>query len=414
MKPEMIAAQLLMAGDSQYIVVPVPLANLVGLEKAVLLKQIDSWCQHNANKESKEHLKDGHYWTYNSYKDWSKKLPYLGSDRTLQRLFLDLEKAGFIISGVFNTLGCDRRKWYRVDREKLGAAYVSSLPDSDRAKVGLPSSDFGTMGAPEMDDLERAKNGSSITENNNTQTTEKEEGTFSFSGEKSEQQTPISGSADLNTNATQEAEKTPHPPTPLAPASPTREYKHPGKGINDRFNNPERSQNPYFELLGEYELDHLWVGKKRTQFNEWHPAFIQVCKLEKQKLKQPSDRNAVLNYITNLMKQSKLDRTVIGTVQRLAAEAGLYNMATCAAVHKQAMEPQQAIAQPQQTQLPADFQEWWALAQELGKVKSYMVENMPEPSILLASGKHRFYSQIKITFSIADMKAELAQRRNAA
>ena len=88
-----VAADLMLSKD--YITVPLPMANLLGLERAVLLKTIDNWCNSNENRQSPNHFKNGHYWTYSSYDEWSKRIPCLSSARSLQRLFYHLSKTNY-------------------------------------------------------------------------------------------------------------------------------------------------------------------------------------------------------------------------------------------------------------------------------------------------------------------------------
>lgn len=134
-----VASELLLNGE--YIIVPIPLANLLGLERAVLLKSIHEWCVSNAKRQSKSHYKNGYYWTYGSYEEWATRLPFLGSARSLQRLFLSLEKDNLLISNVLATFKGDRRKWYRVDRQKLGLLYLSQSLSQTQSIV--PKTDGG-------------------------------------------------------------------------------------------------------------------------------------------------------------------------------------------------------------------------------------------------------------------------------
>lgn len=148
-----VAAQLLLSDD--YITVPLPLANLLGLEKAVLLKVVDAWCVSNQKRQSQSHFKHGHFWTYGSYEEWAQKFPFLGSPRHLQRLFLSLEKDELLLSEVLSENKCDRRKWYRVNRHKLGLLYLSALP---QPQIPKRVTDYSHLGdeqkytVPEVDD----------------------------------------------------------------------------------------------------------------------------------------------------------------------------------------------------------------------------------------------------------------------
>ena len=125
-----VAADLLLCKD--YITVPLPMANMLGLERAVLLKTIDNWCNSNETRESPNHFKNGHYWTYGSYDEWAKRIRCLGSARSIQRLFLSLEQEGLLVSDVLNTFKGDRRKWYRVDHEKLGLLYLAEAEKQEK------------------------------------------------------------------------------------------------------------------------------------------------------------------------------------------------------------------------------------------------------------------------------------------
>lgn len=116
------AAELLLSDD--YIVVPIPLANLLGLAEAVLLKKIDAWCASNRKCQKKKYFKNGYWWTNGSYSDWNERLPCVGSPRTIQRLALALEKLDLLVSDHLSPKKSDRTKWYRVNRVKLGQLYL--------------------------------------------------------------------------------------------------------------------------------------------------------------------------------------------------------------------------------------------------------------------------------------------------
>ncbi len=124
MTPLEAATELLLSED--YIVIPVPMANLIGLLETILLKKIDSWCASNRKYQKKKYFKNGFWWTNGSYQDWSNRLPCIGSSRTIQRLALSLEKQGLLISDQLSTKKSDRTKWYRVDRNKLGQLYLDN------------------------------------------------------------------------------------------------------------------------------------------------------------------------------------------------------------------------------------------------------------------------------------------------
>ena len=55
----------------------IEVAQMVGVNAAVLLENISRWCEHNQANNTNFH--DGHYWTYNSMKAFEKLFPYIKS-----------------------------------------------------------------------------------------------------------------------------------------------------------------------------------------------------------------------------------------------------------------------------------------------------------------------------------------------
>lgn len=101
----------LLVVDRPLIVLP-KLALKVGLNEAIILQQLHFRLQH----KTKEH--GGHYWVFYSYEEWRHDFPFW-SARTIQRTLLGLEELGFVVSGVFNRIKSDRKKWYRIDYGQL-------------------------------------------------------------------------------------------------------------------------------------------------------------------------------------------------------------------------------------------------------------------------------------------------------
>ncbi len=86
------------------------LAKVLGLEKAIVLQQLTYLL--NDPKNGKVH--EGHRWIYNSYKEWRDDFfPFL-SERTIERIFVELEQGSLIVSaqleGKFS-----RKKSYRLN-----------------------------------------------------------------------------------------------------------------------------------------------------------------------------------------------------------------------------------------------------------------------------------------------------------
>ena len=102
--------------DEAPIVVDTVLATKIGLNEAIVLQQIHYWIEINHKKDINQY--DGRYWTFSSIKEWNKCFPFFG-EKTLRRVFLNLEKQGILLTGNFNKLRMDRTKWYTIDYDKL-------------------------------------------------------------------------------------------------------------------------------------------------------------------------------------------------------------------------------------------------------------------------------------------------------
>lgn len=148
MTPEEVAGHILTG--CEYVNIPIPLANLVGLNGAVILKAIENWCISNARHKKKAYFRNGYWWTHATYQDWLNQFKFLGSTRSIQRTVLELEKQGLIISEPLSKGKFDRTKWYRLNRRELGALYLKAFGD-----IFNPPDDAETTEnpiVPEMDD----------------------------------------------------------------------------------------------------------------------------------------------------------------------------------------------------------------------------------------------------------------------
>ena len=91
------------------------LAKLVGLNEAIVIQQLHYWLE---NKSVGVEI-EGFRWVYNTYEKWQEDNFPFWSIPTIQRIFSGLEKDGLIISGQFEKSNYDRKKYYRIDYEKL-------------------------------------------------------------------------------------------------------------------------------------------------------------------------------------------------------------------------------------------------------------------------------------------------------
>lgn len=88
------------------------LAEMIGLNEAIILQQIHYWL--NTSK----HCYDGKTWIYNSYPNWVKQFPFW-SERTVKRTFSSLEKQDLLFVGNYNKAGFDKTKWYSINYKTL-------------------------------------------------------------------------------------------------------------------------------------------------------------------------------------------------------------------------------------------------------------------------------------------------------
>jgi len=133
------------------------LACLVGINGAIILQQIHYWIQVS------EHKIEGYTWIYNSYSAWAKQFKWL-KPHAIQWHIRVLEKSGYLIARQFKYKTKNNTKWYRIDYEKLDAAYEGQI---DYQKTDSGSQETGS-GSQETDsdsqetDGHSAKNGQSL------------------------------------------------------------------------------------------------------------------------------------------------------------------------------------------------------------------------------------------------------------
>lgn len=89
----------------------IEIAQEVGVNKAILIKNMQFWLE--KNKANDKHCYDGKYWTYNSGSAWAKLFPYM-NQKTIERHLLELERDGYLETGNYNKSKMDRTKWYTL------------------------------------------------------------------------------------------------------------------------------------------------------------------------------------------------------------------------------------------------------------------------------------------------------------
>ena len=98
------------------LVISPSIATAIGLNQAIVLQQIHYWI--NINEKEKINNYQGKTWTYNTYKEWQKQIPFF-SERTILRTIQKLEKLKILESSNFNKKKYDRTKWYTINYDVL-------------------------------------------------------------------------------------------------------------------------------------------------------------------------------------------------------------------------------------------------------------------------------------------------------
>lgn len=89
----------------------VEIAKKVGIDAAILLANIEFWCE--KNKANNKNYRDDAYWTYNSQKAFLTLFPWMSDDRIFRNLN-KLIKEGYLRKANYNNTKMDRTSWYSV------------------------------------------------------------------------------------------------------------------------------------------------------------------------------------------------------------------------------------------------------------------------------------------------------------
>ena len=116
--------------DEHPLVIQPEIAVRVGLNEAIVLQQVNYWLVINEKKN--HNFKEGHYWTYNTFKEWQSQFPFW-SVRTLKTIVKKLEQSGLLISANFNKMKTDRTKWYRINYDAF------TMQSAEVAQSGVQS-----------------------------------------------------------------------------------------------------------------------------------------------------------------------------------------------------------------------------------------------------------------------------------
>jgi hypothetical protein len=123
------------------------LAIVIGLHEAMIVQQIHYWVELFRTAGRQDHYQEGHWWVWNSIRQWQEdNFPFWSRD-TVRRVFIRLEnpfeplngrdrrlrRPPLVITGNFNKMACDQTKWYRIDYDALDAVIERfELRESER------------------------------------------------------------------------------------------------------------------------------------------------------------------------------------------------------------------------------------------------------------------------------------------
>jgi DnaD/phage-associated family protein len=142
---EMSKKKNLLIDEYPLMVLP-SLAKTIGLNEAIALQQLHYWLENAKGGVDR----DGHRWVYNTYEKWQEDNFPFWSIRTIQRVFLNLENDGLVIAAQLDKTAYDRKKYYRIDYDKLSSLTVTSAPHQSRQGNGCDSANL----TPSLDESE--------------------------------------------------------------------------------------------------------------------------------------------------------------------------------------------------------------------------------------------------------------------
>lgn len=94
------------------------IATIIGVKEAILLNHFIYWVNHNKKVKSRNHFRDGKYWTYLSMHDLSETFPFW-NERQLRTIVDSLVKKNLVIKGDYGRKLYYKATWYSVPDELL-------------------------------------------------------------------------------------------------------------------------------------------------------------------------------------------------------------------------------------------------------------------------------------------------------
>lgn len=130
----------------------IDVAQVVGVNAAIILGSIRHWCKKNS--ANGKHYHDGRYWSYNSTKAFCEMYPYLGRS-AIDNALKKLEDGGYILIGNYNKTKYDRTRWYSITDEGLALFYPQGKMEDEihSLKQGMEVRESRNGSAPKQEPI---------------------------------------------------------------------------------------------------------------------------------------------------------------------------------------------------------------------------------------------------------------------
>lgn len=134
--------------DENPIVIYPSIAKYLGINKAAIIQQLHFLLNVTKANRTAYNFVEDKWWVYNSYREWQENYFTWLSESAIKRLFIELEKDGFVKSMQSVKSKSDRKKWYSIDYP-VWTQFVLSM---GQKRDDQPSSHFETMVVPKLSD----------------------------------------------------------------------------------------------------------------------------------------------------------------------------------------------------------------------------------------------------------------------
>lgn len=123
----------------------------LGINEAIVLQAIYYWV--DSNRQQGINLKNGEYWTYNSYKDFVSEYEQVISESTVKRVLTKLKDTGLIKCGCYNDIATNMTNWYTLTQK--GYDWVNGKFDVDYSKAAEPQAEIKEVPTDEQNNKSR-------------------------------------------------------------------------------------------------------------------------------------------------------------------------------------------------------------------------------------------------------------------